>query len=164
MQLLAGERSPVKAADWLEEQVVRSWNGQAYTRNIVGAMLAEGDMVVAEDGDDHDLSEKDEDRSGAGIRLADNTDVEIDRRRALCGDDYPFAFERGLLKWKVRRSGRILISFVCSLPTAISVNRETIPERFSNIWPHWRLRRFWEATRCVSEPRATRWPDRSTMP
>ena len=100
MKLSAGERSPVKAADWLEEQVVCSWNGQAHTRDIVGAMLAEGDMVVAEDWDDHDLSEDDEDRSGAGIRLADNTEVEIDRRRDLCGADYPFDFERGLLQWK----------------------------------------------------------------
>ena len=100
MKLSAGERNPVKAADWLEEQVICSWNGQAHTRDIVGAMLAEGDMVVAEDWDDHDFSEEDEDRSGAGIRLADNTDVEIERRRALCGDAYPFAFERGLLQWK----------------------------------------------------------------
>ncbi len=100
MRLSAGERSPVKAADWLEQQVVCSGNGQAHTGNIVGATLAEGDLVDAEDWDEHDLSDQDEDRSGAGIRLAENTTVEIERRQTLCSDAYPFVFEKGLLRWK----------------------------------------------------------------
>ena len=99
MRLSAGERNPVKAADWLEARAVCSGKGHAHTWDIVSATLAEGDIVDTEDWDEHDLEEESDDRSGAGTRLADNTAVEIERRQALCGNAYPFTFRRGSLQW-----------------------------------------------------------------
>ena len=107
MYLSAGERDQVKAADWLEVKAVCSKFGRVHTREVVSTALAEGDMVDAEDWNEHEedwnehgLAEMDGNRSGAAHHLADNMSVEIERRQELCGDSYPFNFEGGELIWK----------------------------------------------------------------
>ena len=99
MKLSAGERSPIKAADWLEAQVIYYKTQGAHKSDIVNAVMVEGALVDSEDWEDHDLTEPEDDRSGPGTRLADNTAVEIERRQALCGEAYPFSFRNGMLRW-----------------------------------------------------------------
>ena len=100
MDLSAGERDPVKGADWLEARAIYSWRGFAHKDDIVGAALGTGDLIDAEDQEDHGSASPTHDRSLAAQRLADNTGAEIGRRMELCGELYPFSFSRGRLIWR----------------------------------------------------------------
>ena len=102
MDLSAGERDPVKGADWLEAQTVYSRRGFAHKDDIVDAALGSGDLIEDEDQGDHGLASPTHDRSLAAQRLADNTSMEIERRIELCGELYPFSFSRGRLVWRER--------------------------------------------------------------
>ena len=72
MDLAAGERDPVKGADWLEAQAIYSSRGFAHKSDIVGAALETGDLIDDEDQADHDMPPIADDRSLAATRLADN--------------------------------------------------------------------------------------------
>ena len=100
MDLSAGERDPVKGADWLESQAIYSRRGFAHKDDIVDAALGTGDLIDTEDQEDHGLVSSTYDRSLAAQRLADNTSMEIGRRMELCGDLYPFSFSKGRLIWR----------------------------------------------------------------
>lgn len=102
MDLSAGERDPVKAADWLEAQAIYSRRGFAHKDDIVDAALGTGDLIDDEDQEDHGLVAPTHDRSLSAQRLADNTSTEIERRLELCGELYPFSFARGRLVWRER--------------------------------------------------------------
>ena len=100
MDLSAGERDPVKGADWLEAQAIYSRRGFAHKDDIVNAALGTGDLIDTEDQEDHGSATPTHDRSLAAQRLADNTGTEIERRLELCGERYPFSFSRGRLIWR----------------------------------------------------------------
>ena len=100
MDLSAGERDPVKGADWLEAQAIYSRRGFAHKSDIVGAALEAGDLIDDEDQADHDMPSIADDRSLAATRLADNIEAEVQRREEVCGDAYPFSLVRGRLTWR----------------------------------------------------------------
>ena len=99
MRLSAGERDTVKAADWLEAQVVYSGSGVSSLEQLRSQITLESELDDEEDLEDHDLTDSEDAPSGPSERLASNTANEIQRRIALCGDAYPFDFENGLLMW-----------------------------------------------------------------
>lgn len=99
MDLTAGERNPVKGADWLEAHAIYSVQSVVHKNELASEVLVIGDMDDEQDRADHEIEDIEDDRTGPGIRLTDNTAVEIERRAELCGDAYPFRFENGQLRW-----------------------------------------------------------------
>ena len=102
MDMSAGERDPVKGADWLEARAVYSVQGVVHKNELASEVLAAGVMDDEQDRADHDIDDIEDDRTGPGVRLTDNTTVEIERRVDLCGDAYPFRFDNGQLRWVKR--------------------------------------------------------------
>ena len=100
MRLWAGERDPVKGADWLEAQVVYYKGSPASLEHLRSQITLEGDLDDKEDLSDHDLDQSEDVPSGPSERLVSNTAAEIHRRVALCGSAYPFTFNDGLLTWQ----------------------------------------------------------------
>ena len=100
MRLEAAERDAIKAADWLEAQVIYSHGSASSLEQLRSQIALEGNLADDEDRDEHDLAPSGDVPSGPGERLASNTAREIHRRVELCEDSYPFAFRRGRLTWK----------------------------------------------------------------
>ena len=99
MRLSAGERDAVKAADWLEAQVVYSRNAASSLEQLRSQVNLEGELDEEEELADHELASFQDAPSGPSERLASDAANEIQRRKALCGDAYPFDFNDGRLLW-----------------------------------------------------------------
>ena len=132
MDLSAGERDPVKGADWLEARAIHSSLGTAHKYDIVGAALESGDLIDEEDLADHDLAPPADDRSLSATLLADNVETEINRRQELCGDAYPFSFARGRLRWRSPGAWANPTSCVYLSPTVKVTDQATTQPKFSN--------------------------------
>ena len=99
MRLSAAERDPIKAADWLEAELVYAQGSAVSLENLRSQATLEGDLDDDEDRLEHGLGSTDDAPSGPSERLVGNAATEIRRRIDLCDSTYPFSFESGRLTW-----------------------------------------------------------------
>ena len=99
MILSAAERDPVKAADWLEAELVYAQGFAVSLERLRSQATLEGDLDDDEDRLEHDLGSAEDVPSGPSERLVSNAAIEIRRRIGLCGGSYPFRLDDGRLTW-----------------------------------------------------------------
>ena len=99
MILSAAERDPVKAADWLEAELVYAQGFAVSLERLRSQATLEGDLDDDEDRLEHDLGSAEDVPSGPSERLVSNAAIEIRRRIGLCGGSYPFSLDDGRLTW-----------------------------------------------------------------
>ena len=99
MRLSAAERDPIKAADWLEAELVYARGSAVSLERIRSQATLEGDMDVEDDRLEHGLDANEDVPSGPSERLVSNASNEIRRRITLCSGFYPFSFDGGRLTW-----------------------------------------------------------------
>ena len=99
LRLSATERDPIKAADWLEAELVYAHGSAVSLERLRSQATFEADLDDNEDRDEHDLGSAEDVPSGPTERLVSNAAIEIRRRLVLCDGTYPFSFDRGRLTW-----------------------------------------------------------------
>ena len=104
MILASSERDSVKAADWLEAEIVYSGRQSVPLEALRSQITLEGEFEDTEDQSDHGQDTVDDFPSGPGERFTSNAASEIQRRSSICGEGYPFVLNSGRLEWAQKRS------------------------------------------------------------